>query len=107
MSLMFKAISDSDVILFSEKCLLNAQKGENLDLMADKRQTIMIIVVAVICLIAAAIIGGLVFLIYELTSKRKTQDGKYKLLPKSDEDDADDEDDIPIKGGFPRQSLKA
>ncbi|CAG2237581.1 PCSK5 [Mytilus edulis] len=90
-----------------EKCLLNAQKGENLDLMADKRQTIMIIVVAVICLIAAAIIGGLVFLIYELTSKRKTQDGKYKLLPKSDEDDADDEDDIPIKGGFPRQSLKA
>ncbi|XP_063434266.1 furin-like protease kpc-1 isoform X1 [Mytilus trossulus] len=90
-----------------EKCLLNAQKGENLDLLADKRQTIMIIVVAVICLIAAAIIGGLVFLIYELTSKRKTQDGKYKLLPKSDEDDADDEDDIPIKGGFPRQSLKA
>ena len=58
----------------------------------------MIIVIIVISLIVIAIIGGLVFLVYELVSKRKSQDGTYKLLPKSDDDDdADDEFDYPTK----------
>ena len=58
----------------------------------------MIVVIIVISLIVIAIIGGLVFLVYELVSKRKSQDGTYKLLPKSDDDDdADDEFDYPTK----------
>lgn len=81
-----------------KKCLLNSQPEENVDYLQDKRKAIMIIVIIVISLIAIAIIGGLVFLVYELVSKRKSQDGTYKLLPKSDDDDdADDEFDYPTK----------
>ena len=79
--------------------MLNSQPEENVDYLQDKRKAIMIVVIIVISLIAIAIIGGLVFLVYELVSKRKSQDGTYKLLPKSDDDDddADDEFDYPTK----------
>ena len=78
--------------------MLNSQPEENVDYLQDKRKAIMIVVIIVISLIVIAIIGGLVFLVYELVSKRKSQDGTYKLLPKSDDDDdADDEFDYPTK----------
>ena len=95
------------VILFSEHCIQKSQEKDFSDFLGDKRQAIMIIVIIVISLIAIAIIGGLVFLVCELMSKRKDQDGsKYKLIPKSDDEDADDEFDLPIKNGIHKSPPK-
>lgn len=83
----------------SEHCLQNGQHSdEGYDYLHGKRKTVMVLIILVIVLICLSIIVGLGFLIREIccAKRQQNQDGRYRLLPKSDEDDdADDEFFIP------------
>lgn len=86
------------------------QEDEQYDYMNGKRRTVMILIAVVITLIGLSILGGVAYLIRTVCSSKgnKDQDGSYRLLPKSDDEDADDEFDIPaVKGQYSVEFQKA